>query len=293
MAKRYNISTKDIIISPIGGVARLKSLPDNPRHEIMIAIAGPLVNVALAIACILVVILFGYTQFGIPEDPFAESFNLQHFILNVGIINLVLFVFNMIPAFPMDGGRVMRALLSFKFGKLKATRYATVIGTLIAVVFLIICFLSKQYTLGMIAVFIFISANAEYQSLKKNAYLNELSVRDVMRKSYTKIHIGDAYSLPASIRKNTKESNFLVFDSLEYIVGCIPEIFIDDVIKSNKEEEKVSSLLSNAWGKVNINSTLQEVYTIMREKSLAIMAITDEETIVGVVDQNTFLELVK
>lgn len=291
MAKQYGIRTKDIIISPIGGVARLEKLPESPKHEMIVAIAGPLVNVVIAIISFALVLIFGYAKIGIPEDPFTEAMNWQHFIMNVAIINMVLFWFNLIPAFPMDGGRILRSALSMKWGKVKATQYASVIGRILSLGFVAAAFFGNYYTLGLIGIFIFFSATAENRSVKTIAKLEEFSLSDVMKTNFTRLHISDQYSVPIDLHKRNVESNFLVFDSLGYIAGCIPEMFISEAIKNNALDAPVTSLMSNAFGKVEKSLSLRSLYEKMAKEGLAILAVYEGDEIIGVVDQKTFSNL--
>jgi Zn-dependent protease/predicted transcriptional regulator len=293
VARRFGIGTEDIILSPIGGVARLKNIPDKPKQEIWIALAGPLVNVFLALVCIGSVLILGYTKIGIPDDPFTEAFNIQHFLLNVGIINIVLFVFNMIPAFPMDGGRVLRSALTFKFGRLKATYLAMIVGRVIAVGFIIICFFWQQYTLGLIGVFIFLSSRVEHQSLKRDTLLDEIKLEDVVKRSFTKLHIGDTYDTPIDLYRRNIESNFLVYDSLGYVVGCVPELFIKDTLQTKTNDKSVSTMLSSAWSIVDINQNLKSIYEVMNSQGIAIILVKDGDIEIGVIDRNTFYNLAK
>lgn len=137
-AKRYGILTQDIILSPIGGVARLNGLPEKPKQELFVAIAGPMVNVVIVILLLIIVFLF------YPGDSFDPNFEaiskanfVENYIFVIQYINISLVVFNMIPAFPMDGGRVLRSLLAMKYGRLKATKVAAFIGQAIAAIFIV------------------------------------------------------------------------------------------------------------------------------------------------------------
>ena len=125
MARRYGIETVDITLYPIGGVARLTRMPRAPGAELMIALAGPAVNFAI------VAVLVGLLAIGLPGP---ESL-LGGFFVFLVLMNLVLGLFNLIPAFPMDGGRVLRALLSGWLGRVRATTVAATIGRALAVVF--------------------------------------------------------------------------------------------------------------------------------------------------------------
>ncbi len=141
-ARRYGVKTRDIILSPIGGVARLEQLPDKPMQEFFIALAGPLVNVAICFAMVPYFMWYSFDglwevveayrhQGGTSFSDFSVNFLPLLFLLNI-----LLAGFNLLPAFPMDGGRVFRALLSLRFGRRRATRIASLLGQFLAVGFM-------------------------------------------------------------------------------------------------------------------------------------------------------------
>lgn len=182
-AKKFGVKTADIILLPIGGVARLMNLPDKPAHELWIAIMGPVVNLVIA-SLIFIGLYIGYGS-GM-KDLFLIEFNPY---MNVGEsfaylleANVILMVFNMVPAFPMDGGRVLRALLSMKTSRLVATKWASRIGQAACVIFIILGFLLKTWTLVLIGAFIFFGASQEYQHVKREfKYKNKL-LKDYFRR---------------------------------------------------------------------------------------------------------------
>ncbi len=154
-ARRYGIPTRDITLLPIGGVARLERIPDIPRQELVIALAGPSVNVAMAI---LFFLLAGGTRI-LGRDL---DFNLfaGGLFTNLMLVNLALTVFNLVPAFPMDGGRVLRAILATRLSYLRATEIATRVGQVFALLFVALGFRYNPMLI-VIAVFIWIGAVRE------------------------------------------------------------------------------------------------------------------------------------
>jgi Zn-dependent protease len=154
MAKRYGIETEDITLYPIGGVARLRRMPRSPGAELAIALAGPAVNVAIAI------VLGVAWALGLFGDPVNGSL-VGLFAANLTLVNLVLAAFNMIPAFPMDGGRVLRALLSGWLGRARATFVAASLGRGLAILFGTYQLLQGNFWMVILAVFIYIVAGAE------------------------------------------------------------------------------------------------------------------------------------
>src|SRR5215216_241483 len=160
VAQRLGIQIPDITLLPIGGVARLKSLPDKPADEVKIAIAGPLVNVVLAPIFFGVALLLGADLLA-PSSPFSGVGSVGEVFVYLDWINVALAVFNLIPAFPMDGGRVLRGLLATRIGPVRATDIASAIGQFFAFIFGLLGLFSNPINpiLILIAVFIFFGAS--------------------------------------------------------------------------------------------------------------------------------------
>ena len=155
-AARYGIPTKDITLLPIGGLARLEKIPEKPWHELVVAIAGPAVNVGIIII-LAAVMYFGK---GLPLGFDMLEMESNSLLVNLLLVNISLVVFNMIPAFPMDGGRILRSLLAMKLSKVKATKIAVRIGQVISIGFVILGWLYSPMLI-LIGIFIFFGAKAE------------------------------------------------------------------------------------------------------------------------------------
>src|SRR3712207_723006 len=143
VAQRLGIEIQDITVLPIGGVARLKSLPTRPWDEVKISVAGPLVNVVLAPIFFGVGLLFGAVP-RVPADLFTGIGSVGQFFFYLGYLNVVLAVFNLLPAFPLDGGRILRALLATRLGALRATDISSAVGQLFAVAFFILGLITRS-----------------------------------------------------------------------------------------------------------------------------------------------------
>ena len=161
MARHYNVGTRDITLLPIGGLARLDRIPRRPVEELAVALAGPAVNVVIAIALLGVLILAGTTGF-----LFTHPMVTGHFLANLMWANVALVVFNLLPAFPMDGGRVFRALLSTQLPRVKATRIASSVGQVLAIG-LAVLGLFSNWMLMFVALFIFIAARNETEMVEQ------------------------------------------------------------------------------------------------------------------------------
>ncbi len=179
VAQRLGLEVPDITLLPIGGLARLKSLPEKPWDEVKIAVAGPLVNVVLAPIFFAAALALG-AGLSSPVDIIQGGNSLGQVLAYLGFINVALVVFNLIPAFPMDGGRVLRGLLATRLGPVRATEIASAIGQLFAVGFFFLGITTGAYLLALIAVFIFFGASGEAQMVRQRELMRGLSVSDVM-----------------------------------------------------------------------------------------------------------------
>lgn len=181
-AQHYGIEVREITLWPLGGLAQLAEMPRKPVQELVIALAGPLVNV-------LIFIVLALVGLGRSHDIFSEislsqqalaitSFDL---LRELALLNVVLVVFNLIPAFPMDGGRVLRASLGFVLSRERATYIAMWVGRLFAAGFVILGIYSTDLVLIFIGIFVFSGAGAEYRSVRREAELERLQAADVAR----------------------------------------------------------------------------------------------------------------
>ncbi|HYN87049.1 MAG TPA: site-2 protease family protein [Ardenticatenaceae bacterium] len=170
-AMRYGIKVQDITLLPIGGVAQLRAMPDKPRQELVVALAGPAVNVAIVALLFPLVNLVsdGLSRYGLVRLLLGTG--LSSMIVYIFAANISLVVFNLIPAFPMDGGRVLRALLAMRLDYNLATRIAVRLGQLLAIGFGLFGLLQNPLLI-LVALFVFFSAGAE---------LRRVAVRDLLQ----------------------------------------------------------------------------------------------------------------
>ncbi|MFN8338398.1 MAG: site-2 protease family protein [Saprospiraceae bacterium] len=212
--------------------------------------------------------------------------NPWEFVRVLALINFTLFLFNLIPAFPMDGGRILRSLLATKIGKVKATKIASLIGRFLAVCFIIYGIFDEQIILAMIGLFIFMMAGQEYDQTKIQALLSNTKVGDIMRTNFTKLHLSDTYTIVLEKYYRSGEQNFLVYDSMGNLSGSVPELFIKDTIKNNTQEKTVNEFMSSKTLKVHSDQMLRYTVDAMRQEGVAIVAVEKDHDIIGVLDRN-------
>jgi Zn-dependent protease len=180
MAAQYGVRVRDITLLPFGGVARIEQLPAHPRTEAVIALAGPLTNIALAIAALPLIALWLLVSGHNAEQLFVEyrlaSPSIGGFVLFLWLANLMLAVINLLPAFPMDGGRVLRSALSTVTGRNQATKIAVFIGVLFAVIIGAIALAEGEYLIPLVSIVLIGTAFAEGRAVRLEDQMRRLQV---------------------------------------------------------------------------------------------------------------------
>ena len=296
-ARRFGVGTKDIILSPIGGVARLERLPEKPEHEFLVAIAGPLVNVVIALILGIGLYLTSSPSlnfFDLTEGGFNIFSNLDSFLGLLFYLNISLFTFNLLPAFPMDGGRIFRSLLSIKLGRLTATRIASYVGQFMAFIFIFGGAYFGHFVVCFIGIFVFLLARQEYKMVKTETYLNDHKVGDVARSHFTKFTINDSISEPITTLKQGLEKNFLIYDELDQLSGVLYEKDILQAMKNGNEDKTINDFYNREYDTINSENSLRAAYNKMMSSGFNILPVTENNQIVGVIDVhslNNFIRL--
>ncbi|MCC6815848.1 MAG: site-2 protease family protein [Saprospiraceae bacterium] len=282
-AKKFGIRTADIILLPIGGVARLQNLPDKPRQELWIAIMGPVVN--LLIAIILFVVLYaihGNAMIHLFSGEIPLNMNVSEFMSLLLQANLLLMIFNLIPAFPMDGGRVLRAFIAIYSNRLVATRWASRIGQALCILFIIYGFYSEAWTLIFIGIFIFLGASQEYSMVKQEFLYKDKFIKDF----YYKIqHYFPEYALIKDIRDEFRmlgQKHIPVLD----IEGRISGIISLPFIQLNYEKVKnlqIKEIMFAQLISLPQSSTLLDTVKYF-DSGIPAVFVTDGFQIIGMLD---------
>jgi len=286
MARKFGVHTGEILLTPIGGIAKMGHMSTKPKDELLISIAGPLVNVGLSLLLGFIIYFFLGAEF-FPKGEDYEIFrNVPDMIRLVFLMNIVLFLFNLIPAYPMDGGRVLRALIGFRTNFERATIIATSIGMGIALLFLSIAIYLSHPTLGFIGVFIFFMANGERRVAVKNAKLTK-PILPYVNKDFTKIYNDQLMSELYPIIHNAAilEKDFLVFNKEEQIIGSLPEQYILEAEKMQEPELQIKEFMSSNYGIFEGNTSIIDLANTMNAKAYYVVAIQSDENIIGTVDR--------
>lgn len=289
MARKFGVGTRSITLLPIGGLASLKEMPENPMEEFYIAIAGPLVNVVIALLLYPFVPLENY----IGQDPevLQEQLSMidgSNFLFFLFFVNIALVLFNMLPAFPMDGGRVFRALLSLKMGRIRATRVAAAVGKFLAFLFFIYG-LFYSVILAVIAVFIYFGAHSENISVQQLSLLDGHKVRDAMITKFSVLRPGSTLADAVDKILDTTEQNFIVKDNGE-ILGILYMEDLSQAIKTQGKEAKVDNVMETSLRTLEADAPLTDVYRNMQRGNKNFFPVLENESLVGVVDMNNINE---
>ncbi len=238
MARRYGIRTPDITLLPIGGVARLERMPERPYHEIAVSLAGPAVNMGIW------GILLAFGASGGAEalaGPTADD----NFLGQLAMVNLALALFNMIPAFPMDGGRVLRALLTFSMDRVQATRIAAVAGQIAALGFAAWGLMSGNLLLVLIAVFIFLAAQGEASAVARRDIAAGLRVRDATITSFEALSPTDPLQLAGQVLIRTTQHEFPVLDDAGHLCGFLTRQALFRAMAEGETSRLVSEVMAH------------------------------------------------
>jgi Zn-dependent protease/predicted transcriptional regulator len=287
-AKRFGVKTEKITLLPIGGMASFDKIPESPKQELLIVIAGPLVNVAIAIILYFIVPveeLFNQS-FTDAYDIFA-SFSFQNFLFFLFIVNVALAVFNMIPAFPMDGGRLLRALLALKMNRSKATQIAASLGQFIAVVFLLIGLLYNPF-LVFIALFIFLGAYGENQTVQQMELLKNHTVEEAMLLSITTFKPKDSIDMVVKKIISGTETNFAVVE--DGIVKGI--LYHNSIIENSNKNVLVELVMDTSFKTVKNTDNLKSIYQLIYSSKQKYIPVINQGELVGAIDATNLNEYI-
>ena len=288
VAKRYSITTKDITLLPIGGLARLKRIPENPAEELWVALAGPAVNLIVSLL-ISFYLLLKPVQL-VPELTTLTLLSLDGFMVNLFLVNLLLAGFNLIPAFPMDGGRVLRALLTFKLSRVKATKVAVTTGQLIAIFLAFLGLLYNPFLL-LIAIFVYLGAQFELNFVEQKALLGPYRVRDVMMQQYQVLEIHNPISKAVQLLLDTQDKDFVVMDQGK-LMGMVTVKQIISSLRQLGENAPLSEIALQQYPHLHPDQSLDEVFQDMQGQGVNTWPVLEQNSLVGVVNTDNLSEFI-
>lgn len=269
MARRFGVRTPDVILLPIGGVARLERIPEEPRQELLIALAGPAVTLAIAVVLYLVLRLSG------SQADVTQLSEQQPFLAQLVTVNVYLLLFNMIPAFPMDGGRVLRAILASRMGLLRGTRIAATLGQTLAVLGGFYGITRPEPLLVLVAFFVFLGANAEAAAVETRAAGEGLQVRQMMVTNFRTVPIHATLNQAVELLLSGEQREFPVVDNLGRTEGILTR---DNLIKGLSQkgpESTVAEAMTTGVPTVTPTLGFQEALERLKASRLPTLPVVD------------------
>lgn len=275
-ARGYGIRTPDITLLPIGGVARLERMPRRPVHELIVAVCGPLVNVGIAA---LIYLVLGPR---LELDPGAWRFEQSgHFWEKLMLWNLVMVAFNMVPAFPMDGGRVLRALMAMVLDYGRATRWAAAVGQGIAlavVLWMLLGGMAFQPILLLIAFFIFMAAGQEAAAVSENEATLGLRVRDAMVTDFQVLPPGALLGDAVELLLAGSQHDFPVLAADGSLLGVLTRQRLIEALAKHGVGHGVAGILDSCPEHLTPGMALSEAVELLRASRCALLPVRDPFT---------------
>lgn len=277
-ARFYGISTHDITLLPIGGLARLEKMPEKPAQEIVVAVAGPAVNVVIAIGLAVVLFAGGLFRPVDEVDVTRGSFLLQLFYINIGLV-----VFNMLPAFPMDGGRVLRGVLALVMDHGKATRIAATVGQVMAVLFVIVAFFAGKPMLFLIAFFVWIGGQAEVGASEAHNVLAGVTVRQAMLTDFDSLSIYDSLREATVLILRGSQQDFPVVESGAdgRVAGVLTRAGLMRALAAHGPDGRVVDAMVRDVPGVPVDGLIEDVLPPLREQGVQAAPVYDGGRLVG------------
>src|SRR5580692_748578 len=281
-ARAFGVATPDVTLLPIGGVARLERIPEEPRQELLIAIAGPLVNVAIAI----VLMAATSTHLSAAHLAAVESTKVS-MADRLAEVNLFIALFNMIPAFPMDGGRVLRALLAIRLGHLRATEIAATIGQWTAFG---LGFLGLFYNplLIFIAIFVYLAASSEARMVSLRAMSRDVPVGAAMITEFATLTADEHIDAAVETVLRTNQNVFPVVDGGQRLIGVVGRAEIIRALRQLGPTAPVSAVMVKDIPTIDRSHRLEEAFRLLQEKAVPAIGVVDAiGRLVGLVTAET------
>ena len=267
MALRFGIKTRDITLLPIGGVARLERMPKEPLKELAVALAGPAVNVVIAAVLALFLVVAGQWR-GMTAEAVVEGSMLERLMA----VNIFLVLFNLLPAFPMDGGRALRALLATRLGPLRATQIAANVGQGMAVIFGLLGLVSNPF-LVLIALFVWTGAAQEAASAQAEALLGDAPVERATIRQFHTVREDDSLAKVSQLYLVAPQRDFPVLDEHGNLSGMLTR---DDLLRTLSEkggDGRVTEAMQREIQTVEITDSLEEALRRLQSSQLGALPV--------------------
>src|ERR1700724_2957035 len=287
-AKAYGIRTVDITLLPIGGVARMERMPEKPAQELVVAIAGPLVNVVIACALLFVLAVTGNLDFGELLDP--TRIDALPVLL---YINVMMVVFNLIPAFPLDGGRVFRALLATRLSYERATQIAATVGQALALLMGVWAVSKGPPTLALIAIFIYMGAESESSFVQMRHATAGIPVSSAMVTRFDTLNCRATLDQAVDALLGSSQHEFPVLDDNGGYVGLLTKHDLLVALRKAGSETSVSDVMITGLPTLVPQMSLEHAFSKIREANVSALPVFDNAgALIGLFTTENVSELI-
>jgi len=283
MARRFGIATRDITLLPIGGVARLERMPDKPVQELWVALAGPAVNVVIAGLLAIWLSVTGTWQ---PLDSLGIAEG--HLVERIMAANVFLVLFNMLPAFPMDGGRVVRALLAMRLEYSRATRIAATLGKGMALAFAVFGLFGNPMLL-LIALFVWIGASQEAAATQFKSAVAGALVREAALVNFVTVPATATLRDLTGIMLSESQQDFPVMDN-GGVVGMLVHAEILEALNCHPLDTPVTAIMRTEFDSVEESSPLDELLTHLRHEGGCAIPVMGRGRLTGLLTAENLTE---
>jgi Zn-dependent protease/CBS domain-containing protein len=286
-ARHYGIGTRDITLLPIGGVSHLERVPDQPKQEFYVALMGPVVSIAIALVLYLALRISGTA---VSLEAFS-SWTAASFAVRLMSANVMLAVFNLLPAFPMDGGRIFRALLARFMAPAKATRIAAGVGHGIAVLFAVFGLFTNPF-LVLIALFIWMGASQEASMVQMKSALEGVSARQIMITNFVSLAPDNALARAVELILHGSQQDFPIVQDGR-LVGMLSNKDLLNGLSQRGAESPISQAMRQDCPVLAADDDLQTVLEKLQSSNCRVLPVVDRGELVGLFAVDNLAEFVR
>jgi Zn-dependent protease len=289
MAQQFGIRVLDIALWPFGGVARIEQSPTDPRTELLIAVAGPAMNLAIFVALLPILLLVGVTlgvEELIPSGVFFGEMTLGSLVAYVAVTNLFLLGFNLLPAFPMDGGRVLRAALSPSLGRDRATSISVWIGTFLAALMIFGGIWQRSLILPVVGIFVVVAAQAEGRVVRVESAMKRLRVGQFAL--WDMGGISPDRPLTFALRGGPRD---IVVTQNGYVMGMLWRSQLLVGLQSGMGDRTVSEIMDPNIDVVDVSESIYDVQQRMSGSNRWAIPVTEDGLYRGIFTGDRFVHL--
>ncbi len=301
VAQYYGVKVPSITLLPIGGVANLERIPDKPVQEFLIAIAGPMVNFAIVI----VLVPFALLAVWLSTGNVGDLINLQYLISQgrtpsvTGLLtylittNLLLGIFNLLPAFPMDGGRILRALLAMIMPYVQATNIAVMVGRLMAGLLFMYGISTANIFMMMIAFFIYVGGGSEREAVQSRAVLRNIRARDALTPNAASLYTSEQLTKAVELLMNSYQTDYPVLDLSSRFVGVLTRQRLVRALQEQGAETRVVDVMikEEAIPTCSPETDLAEVWEKMAQTGSRVIAVKEKNQFLGLLTIDDITEV--